>query len=58
MDFELVMTVVIVESGTLRGNFRVDSQITIFEPKNSLLERLATQPGVDYMLTTRLQLAI
>ena len=52
------MTVVIVESGTLRGNFRVDSQITIFEPKNSLLERLATQPGVDYMLTTRLQLAV
>jgi len=37
MDSELVMTVVIVESGTLRGNFKVDSQTTIFELKNSLL---------------------
>jgi len=54
MDFELVLlvTVAIVESGTLRGNFRVDSQITIFQLKNNLLDRLATQPGVDYMLST------
>jgi len=54
MDFELVVsvTVAIVESGTLRGNFRVDSQVTIFELENSLLQRLAAQPGVDYMLGT------
>ena len=44
MDFELVLSVsvAIVESGTLRGNFIVDSQITIFKLENSLLERLAT----------------
>ena len=40
MDCELVFFVS-VESGTLRGNFIVDSQITIFELKNNLLERLA-----------------
>ena len=40
MERELVfsMFVAIVESGTLRGNFIVDSQITIFELKNNLLE--------------------
>jgi len=44
--------VAIVESGTLCGNFIVNSQITIFELKNNLLERLAAQPGVDYVLGT------
>jgi len=53
-DFQLVLpvTMAIVESCTLCGNFRVDPQKTIFELKNSLLERLATQPGVDCMLCT------
>jgi len=32
------VSVAMVESGTLRGNFIVDSQITIFELKNNLLE--------------------
>jgi len=54
MDSALVLsvTVALIESGTLRGNFRDDSQVTIFELKNSLLDRLAIQPGVDYMLGT------
>ena len=54
MDCELVLSVSVafVESGTIRGNFIVDSQITTFELKNSLLERLAAQFGVDYMLGT------
>jgi len=54
MDSALVLsvTVALIESGTLRGNFRVDSQVTIFELKNSLLDRLAIQPGVDYVLGT------
>ena len=54
MDSGLVIsvTLVIIESGTLRGNFRVDSQITIFELKNGLLDRLAPLPGVDHMLGT------
>ena len=44
MDFELVLSVsvAIVESGTLCGNFIVISHITICKLKNSLLERLAT----------------
>ena len=54
MDRERVLSVsvAIVESGTLRGNFIVDSHITTFELKNKLLERLAAQPGTDYMLGT------
>jgi len=54
MDHGLVLTVAvaIVESGTLRGSFIVESQITAFELKNNLLERLAAQPGTDYMLGT------
>jgi len=46
------VSVAMVESGTLRGNFIVDSQITIFELKNNLLERLTAQPGTDYMFGT------
>ena len=54
MDRERVLSVsvAIVESGTLHGNFIVDSHITIFELKNNLLERLAAQLGTDYMLGT------
>ena len=46
------VSVAMVESDKLRGNFIVDSQITIFELKNNLLERLTAQPGTDYMFGT------
>jgi len=54
MDHGLVLTVavVIVESGTLCGSFIVESQITAFDLKNNLLERMAAQPGTEYMLGT------